>query len=56
MPLLMEADYAAKHIKTQQSKNKALVIFPKTLYYIIKLCSVLPSKISDKIFAALPKK
>ena len=56
MPLLMEADYAAKHIKTQLSKNKALVIFPKTLYYIIKLCSVLPSKISDKIFAALPKK
>lgn len=56
MPFIMEVDYAAQYIKKQLSTNKALIIFPKKLYYLIKLCNLLPIYLSDKIFTKLPKK
>lgn len=56
MPFIMEANQAAKYIKKKLAQNKPLIIFPKALYYILKLTTLLPTKLSDKIFTILPKK
>ena len=56
MPFLMEANKAAQYMKKKLSQNNPLIIFPKRLHYLIQLTNLLPIKLSDKIFAKLPKK
>ena len=56
MPFLMAADKAALYIKRGLQLNKPLIIFPKIIYYIMMILGLLPNKLSDQIFARLPKK
>lgn len=56
MPFFMEADKAAKIIAKGIAKNKAIIAFPWQLRFITWLISILPNKISDKIYARLPDK
>jgi len=56
MPFLMDADKAAKKIRIGLKKNKAYIIFPKIMYYVIQTTKLLPLRLSDLIFSALPKK
>ncbi|MCA0403738.1 MAG: SDR family NAD(P)-dependent oxidoreductase [Proteobacteria bacterium] len=48
-PFLLSADKAAHIIKTNLAKNKAFIIFPKSLYYLTKLANCLPNAIIDAI-------
>lgn len=56
MPFLMEAKKAAKIIKNGLKKNKSRIAFPFGLYFIVWLASLISTKITDPIFAKLPKK
>ncbi len=56
MPLLMDCNKAVHKIIKQVEKNKPYIIFPKTIYWVIKLVNMLPLYLQDKIFASLPKK
>lgn len=56
MPLLMNCDKAANKIIRGLEKNKPYIIFPRIMYFLIKLLNVMPLNLQDKIFANLPKK
>ncbi len=56
MPFLMEAKKAAKIIKKSLEKNKSRIAFPFALYFVVWLATLLSTKITDPIFARLPKK
>jgi short-subunit dehydrogenase len=56
MPFLMKAEKAAKIIKRGLGKNKSRIAFPFPLYFIVWLMSLISTKITDPIFAKLPKK
>ncbi len=56
MPLMIKADIAAQKIKYGLEKNHYYIIFPKIIYYLLKFINLLPLKITDFIFAKLPKK
>lgn len=56
MPFLMEAEKAAKIIKCGLEKNKSRIAFPFGLYFVVWLATMLSTKITDPIFAKLPKK
>lgn len=53
MPLLMETDVACKKIIQQLEKNKTFIIFPKRIYWAIKMIQLLPIKISHKILGKM---
>jgi short-subunit dehydrogenase len=56
MPLIMKADIAAAKIKLGIEKNHYYIIFPKVIYFFLKIINLLPLKFTDFIFAKLPKK
>ena len=56
MPFIMEADKATKYIKKQLAKNNPLIIFPKILYFSMKLINLLPIWLADYLLLKLPKK
>ncbi len=56
MPFLMSADKAARKIATGIKKNKSRITFPFPLYFVVWLLSILPTGLTDKLFAKLPKK
>ncbi len=56
MPFLMEVEKAAKIIKAGLEKNKSRLAFPFPLYFVVWLATLLSTKITDPIFAKLPKK
>lgn len=56
MPFIMPADKAARIIKLGLSKNKSRIAFPFGLYFPVWLATLLSPKITDPIFAKLPKK
>ncbi len=56
MPFLMDAKKAAQIIKKSLAKNKSRIAFPFPLYFIVWLATLISTKITDPIFARLPKK
>lgn len=56
MPLMISADKAAKIIIDGINKNKAIIAFPKSLYFILKIVGLLPHQWIDFINAKLPGK
>lgn len=56
MPLMISAERAAKLIKNGLAAKKGMIIFPKILYYFIRLISILPYGLRDLIIAKLPGK
>jgi short-subunit dehydrogenase len=56
MPFLMAPDKAARIIKKSLEKNKSRIAFPFPLYFIVWLLTLISPKITDPIFAKLPKK
>ena len=56
MPFLMSVEKCAKLIKHGLSINKSRIAFPFPLYFIVWLMALLSKKITDPIFAKLPKK
>ncbi len=56
MPFLMEAEKCAELIKDGLAKNKSRIAFPFSLYFVVWLLALLSNKITDPIFAKLPKK
>ncbi|MFT5702775.1 MAG: short-subunit dehydrogenase [Rickettsiales bacterium] len=56
MPFLISANKAAKIIKDGIAKNKSRIAFPFPLYFVVWLATLISTKITDPIFAKLPKK
>jgi short-subunit dehydrogenase len=56
MPFLMAPDKAAQIIKTGLEKNQSRIAFPFRFYFIVWLVTLISNKITDPIFARLPKK
>ena len=54
MPLLMPVDKACKKIIKGINKNKGLIVFPLVIYFIMKLCNILPYGMKNYIFSKLP--
>lgn len=56
MPFLMTSEKAVTIIKIQLLKRKKIIIFPKIIYYVIKIIDSLPFGLNDYFFNKLPKK
>ena len=56
MPMMVDCDKAAALIDKGLQKNKARIAFPKRLYFIVWLLSVLPAGLTDRLIARLPRK
>lgn len=56
MPFFMEADKAASIIAERIQKNVGLIAFPWPMRFMSWLVSILPNKLSDYIYKALPNK
>jgi short-subunit dehydrogenase len=56
MPFLMSPEKAAKKIRSGVEKNKKFIIFPKTLYYMVRLVDCIPFGFGDWLFCKLSKK
>ena len=56
MPFFMEADKAAKLIKTRLKNNVGLISFPWPMRFITWFISILPNCISNFIYSKLPEK
>jgi short-subunit dehydrogenase len=56
MPFIIESDKCAKIIKAGLKANKSRIAFPFLLYFVVWLMTLLSPKITDPIFAKLPKK
>lgn len=56
MPFLMPAAKCAQIIKDGLAKNKSRIAFPFPLYFVVWLATLLSTRITDPIFARLPKK
>ena len=56
MPLLMDADRAARIIRRGLAKNRARIAFPWPVYAVAWLLGVLPPCLIDPLMARLPRK
>lgn len=56
MPMIISARDAAKIIIKGLKSNKSLIIFPKTLYYLVQIFKFLPRFMQDFILRRLPQK
>lgn len=56
MPLLMDADKAAQHIKKRLMRNPARIAFPFPMYALVSLLAALPPFLTDPLFSRLPAK
>lgn len=56
MPFLMEPEQAVKRIADGLAKNRSRIAFPRRLYWPLWLLSCLSPRLTDPLFAALPKK
>jgi short-subunit dehydrogenase len=56
MPLLMSAERAAAIIKDGLARNKARIVFPRRLYFAVRLLAALPPALIDPVLARLPRK
>jgi short-subunit dehydrogenase len=56
MPFLMDADRAARIIADGLARDRARIVFPLRLYWILRLFAALPDPLLDRIMARLPRK
>ncbi len=56
MPLIMTTEKASKKIIKGLMKNKGLISFPITIYFLLKILRLLPFSWINYIFSKLPKK
>lgn len=56
MPFLMSSDKAARIIKFGLEKNKSRISFPFPFYFLVWFLTLLSPRITDPLFARLPKK
>lgn len=56
MPLLMDADRAARIIQRGLARNAARIAFPWRLYAVARAGNALPDWIKDRVLGRLPKK
>jgi len=56
MPMLMDADRAARKIKRALRRNKGRIAFPLTMYWLARLIAGLPIGLTDPLLRMLPKK
>lgn len=56
MPLLMDADRAARRIQRGLARNRGRIAFPRRLFAIIWLLNLLPPNWTDGLLARLPEK
>lgn len=56
MPLLMDADRAARIIQRGLARNRGRIAFPWRLYLAVRLGSALPGWVKDRALGRLPKK
>ena len=56
MPLLMEADRAARRIARGLARDRGRIAFPRRLYALIWLLNLLPTGWTDGLLARLPEK
>lgn len=56
MPFLMEAEDAARRIRSGLARNRKRVAFPWQLYTAIRLLALLPAALSDPLFGRMPEK
>ncbi|MDX2082490.1 MAG: SDR family NAD(P)-dependent oxidoreductase [Rickettsiales bacterium] len=56
MPFLVPVEKCAKIIKTGLANNKSRIAFPWQLYFLVNLAAFISTKITDPIFARLPRK
>jgi len=56
MPLLMDADRAARIIRRGLARNRPRIAFPWRLYAAVRLISALPPAFTDPLLRRLPKK
>ena len=56
MPMLMEADRAARLIRRGLARNRARIAFPFRLYALVWLLGALPPSWTDPVFRRMPEK
>ncbi|MDZ7712635.1 MAG: SDR family NAD(P)-dependent oxidoreductase [Rhodovibrio sp.] len=56
MPLLMDADRAARRIQRGLARNQGRIAFPRRLYAVVWLLNLLPPAWTDGLLARLPEK
>ena len=56
MPLLMDAERAARIIRRGLARNRSRIAFPWPLYAAVWLLSALPPRLTDPLLRRLPKK
>ncbi len=56
MPLIMDADRAARIIRRGLERNRARIAFPRRLHFMVQLIAALPPSWTDPLFRKLPKK
>ncbi len=56
MPLLMEAERAARIIRRGLARNRGRIAFPRRMYGLVALVSALPQSWLDPLFRRLPRK
>jgi short-subunit dehydrogenase len=56
MPLLMDADRAARIIRRGLARDRARIAFPWPTYFAAWLGGCLPPSLTDAVFNRLPKK
>jgi NADP-dependent 3-hydroxy acid dehydrogenase YdfG len=52
-PLLMSDERAARIIRRGLDRNRTLIAFPRLLYYGLQLTRLLPTRLTDSIFAGI---
>ena len=56
MPMLMEAEPAARRIRRGLERNRARIAFPLPMYWLARLLAGLPLWMTDPLLRKLPKK
>jgi short-subunit dehydrogenase len=56
MPFLVEAERAADVIVAGLSRNRARIVFPHRLYWLLRLYAALPEPLLDIVMRRLPRK
>jgi len=56
MPMLMDADRAARKIKRALRRNRGRIAFPLPMYLLVRLVAGLPVALVDPMLRVLPKK
>jgi short-subunit dehydrogenase len=56
MPMLMDADRAARKIRRGLRRNRGRIAFPLTMYLLVRLVAGLPVRLIDPMLRVLPKK